>query len=158
MKMSDEGKTAPLELENVTLIFKNFSGKKSQYNERGDRTFSILIENPGLASNLRGEGWNIKELKQEDEEAPVYFLSVKVNFDSSFPPRVYLIKRGGRVQLNENTISMLDYSQIKTADVKINPYHWVLRGDSGISAYLSVMYVEIESSKFDDKYDELPVL
>jgi hypothetical protein len=152
----DESTIEPLELEEVSLIFKNFSGRATEFNAEGNRVFSVLIEEVPLAQDLMNEGWNVRELEQ-DEGHIVYHLSVKVNYDSPYPPRIFIVQGDARLPLTEHSIAMLDYSRVISADVRINPYHWRVGGKSGISAYLSVMYVHIEGSRFDEKYGGLAI-
>ena len=38
-----------IEIENAKLLFKNFSGEQSKFNRKGDRNFSVIIEDPAEA-------------------------------------------------------------------------------------------------------------
>jgi hypothetical protein len=146
-----------LELEGCSLLFKNFSGRPGPFNDEGERSFSVLIEDPEFAHDLLALGWNVRELQQEDEEESRYHISVKVNYNSSFPPRIYMVREDELVPLHEEQVAMLDYRVITSADVSINPYRWRVSGKTGVSAYLSSMYVEVESTMFDHKYDGMRV-
>lgn len=147
-------------LENVKIIFKNFQGQKGQFNAQGDRSFSILIEDPRMADDMRKDGWAVKPLRpDEDGVVRAYHLSAKVNYNSSTPPRIYRVwpnNNNRRLLLNPDTIGMLDELPIETADLIINPYEWHVNDNSGIKAYVNTMYVIIEENELDLKWAEIP--
>ena len=76
-----------LKFEDARIIFRNFQGKESKYNAKGDRNFAVVIDNPDIAEELSVDGWNIGILKPRDEDAtPAHFLNVKVAY-GNFPPK-----------------------------------------------------------------------
>lgn len=146
-----------LRLEDVKIIFKNFRGEKTPYNERGSRTFSVVIDDVGFAKDLINFGWALKPLKNEDGDVDAYHLPVKVNYASRQPPRIYKISMTthGQLPLTESTIDMLDYLPIDYVDIIVNPYEWEVRGETGIKAYCQTMYVVIEENELDVKWANL---
>lgn len=143
-----------LNIENAHIMFKNFSGKGSQFNREGDRNFCVRIDDPDLARSLRNEGWNVKQLRPRDEdEEGTYYLQVKVSFKVS-PPRVYMIAGKKKTLLDEEAINSLDYAEIQSADVIITPYNWEINGKKGVKAYLKIAYITIEQDAFAAKYAE----
>ena len=147
-----EAKT--LNIENAHIMFKNFSGKGSQFNREGDRNFCVRIDDADLARSLRNEGWNVKQLRPRDEdEEGTYYLQVKVSFKVS-PPRVYMIAGKKKTLLDEEAINSLDYAEIQSADVIITPYNWEINGKKGVKAYLKIAYITIEQDAFAAKYAE----
>ena len=143
-------------IEDCRLLFRNFSGEKMQFNAAGDRNFCIALPND-LASSMEKDGWNVKYLKAREEgDEPQGYIKVKVNF-SGRPPKVVMVTSRNKTTLDEHTAGLLDYADILTADVIINPYDWVLdSGATGRTAYLQSIFVTIRESELDRKYQDIP--
>ena len=137
------------------IIFRNFSGRESEYNASGDRNFSVVIDDPESAQQLIEDGWNVKSRppRSEDEEA-LYHLPVSVSF-SNFPPEVHVLIGRTMTELNEETIHRLDSLYVETVDLVIRPYNWEVGGRKGTKAYLKTMYATIKQNPFADKYARL---
>ena len=149
-------------LENVRIIFKNFSGKETKFNPAGKRNFCVVIDDNDIASGLIVDGWNVRTLPARDEdEEPTHYMQVSFTF-GNYPPDIYLVKgdiKGGKfkpkskVRLDEDSIDILDYMEIESCDIVIRPYQWQVRDASGIKAYVKTMYVTVLDDDFAFKYD-----
>lgn len=147
-------------MEGVRIIFRNFTGKEGQYNREGDRNFAVLIDDT-VANSMAEDGWNVKWLKpreedEETDEGAQAYLQVSVNFKGR-PPRIVLVTSRGRTNLDEDTVEMLDWADIKNVDMIIRPYEWLVNNKSGIKAYLQSIYVTIEEDALELKYADLDV-
>ena len=142
-----------LAIENARIIFRNFSGKEGKFNNKGNRNFCVVLDDPHLAAALKRDGWNVRELRPRNEEDEP--LSFAVRFDN-FPPKIVLISSSGKTILDEAEVNILDWADIANVDLIINPSHYNVNGKEGIKAYLKTMYVTIEEDEFEHKYTDVP--
>lgn len=142
--------------EDARLMFKNFAGRERQFNPEGDRNFTLFLS-PEDAEVMRRDGWNVKQLNPREEgDIPQDILKVKVGVpkpgsNGSFAT-VYLITSGGKTQLDPETVGMIDFMRIKTADLIIRPYDWEINGRTGRTAYLKSLFVTMDEDELDVKY------
>lgn len=140
-------------IEGAKIRFRNFKGEAGKYNREGDRSFCVDITDPEIAQQLTNDGWNVRILPARSvDEDPIYYLQVKVSYNNR-PPKIYLVTSKSEPRpLSEETVGMLDAIDIEHVDVTIRPYHYEVRGNSGISAYVQELWVTMEEGYFDDKY------
>jgi hypothetical protein len=143
-------------IEDAHIGFRNFAGKASQYNPAGKRNFCVFLETE-LAKVLEEDGWNIRWLvpKNEDDD-PQPYLQVAVSYQN-IPPKIVMITSHGKTVLDEDSVELLDFAEIKEIDLIINPYNWTLQEGtknekSGTKAYVKAMYVTIVEDAFEAKY------
>lgn len=142
---TDRGKRM-LEINDARIIFKNFSGAPTKVNPRGGEiSFSVVIPNQEMAEELSndinelGAGWNVRlrEPREEGDE-PLYHLPVKVRFNN-WGPIVQLISNGNKIELDEESIGMLDDVVIGKVNLDLRPYDDEGQFGPFRSAYLSGM-------------------
>lgn len=144
-----------INIEGANIIWKNFSGERDRFNP-GKRGFSVVIDDPVMADELKQEGWNVKERPLQegaDSSEQEWTLPVKLNMNRY--TQVWLIVGNHKTLLNEDTVAQLDVVDITDCDLSIRPYEWEMSGRTGITAYVDSMYVTIRENKFAEKYADL---
>ena len=139
-------------IEDVTIAFRNFSGKEDQYNRAGDRNFVVMLD-PELAEKMAADGWNVKYLRarEEGDEEQAY-IQVAVSYKNR-PPKIAMVTSRKISYLTEEEVEILDWVDIETADVTLNPYEWAVGDKHGIKAYLHVLYIKIEEDYLQSKWE-----
>lgn len=143
-------------IEGARLMFKNFSGRETQYNRAGDRNVCVVIPDPEQAQRLSDDGWNIRILPPREEgDDTLYYLPVSISF-KNFPPEVWFITRKKKTKADEEMVGTLDYAELRNVDLIIRPYCWEVGTKSGVKAYLKKGYFTIEEDEFASKYEDVP--
>lgn len=138
-------------IEDARLIFRNFAGEERRYNEKDARNFAVVLS-PETAAQLEADGWNVKTLvPREEGDEPTPFLRVTVSYKNR-PPKIVLITSTSRTHLNEESVSVLDFADIKLVDLIVRGYRWEVNGKTGTSAYLQTMFITIEEDELERKY------
>lgn len=139
-------------LQDVELIYTNFSGHAKQFNEEGRRNFNIIL-NEEQAETLARDGWNVRCRPPRDEnEKEICTLKINLSFKGKFPPQVIMVTSTNKIPMTEDTVFMLDTARIVKADVIFNSYSYSEHDPSKISAYVETLYVIIEENELDRKY------
>lgn len=146
-------------IENTNFIFRtNFSGDPERDTFGSDaRTANVIIHDHMQVRQLIDEGFNVKSTKpkpgEEEGFVPTYFVSVKVNYDTPYPPKIYLVSGDADpVLLNEETVDSIDHCYVLNVDVTLNPYPNPRTGRK--SLYVRTMYVtqDVEDDPFAHRY------
>lgn len=142
-------------LEDVELIFRNFTGEEGMYNREGERSFAVKLDQEN-ADILVKDGWNVKTLRQrEEDEFPQPYIAVSVEYDKGRPPTVVMITSRGRTLLDKETVEALDNVDIEKADLILRPYDWNVNGNSGRKAYLQALYLTVNEDPLALKYGDI---
>ena len=145
-------------LKNVDIKFRNFAGAEKKFNPAGRRSFCIFLE-PEIAQDMAKDGWNIKKLvPKDDDDIEVPYIQVFVS-DKYYPTRIYLISGENKTKIRFNSMAILDWIDIESADVTLRPYYWEVNDKSGIKAYAKDIHIRVSEEDFDDvrlemEYDE----
>jgi hypothetical protein len=134
-------------IDNTKFIFKtNFAGDPNEDRFGSTkRRGNIIIPDPEMAQDLFNRGFKVKATKprpgEEEDFEPTYYISVMLNYDSPWPPEVYLVSGSAApVPLDENSVGVVDKCYVLRVRVALNPYE---NPKTGIkSMYIRTMYVE----------------
>lgn len=151
--MSEENKTVMV--EGARLIFRNFAGKEDKYNSAGERNFCVVLDQE-TADRLAADDWNVRTLEAREEgDDATFYLPVKVSYKFR-PPRVVMITSTGRTTLDESSIEVLDYADMRNVDLIVRPFNWgPINGKTGVKAYLQSMFVTLEEDELERKYAQI---
>ena len=146
-------------IDNTKFIFKtNFAGDPAEDRFGSNkRRGNIIIPDPEMAADLFNRGFKVKTTKprpgEEEDFEPTYYISAMLNYDTTWPPEVYLVSGGANpVLLNEESVGVVDKCYVLRVRVALNPYE---NPKTGIkSMYIRTMYVEqdIEDDPFASRY------
>lgn len=143
-------------IENTRFQFAtNFAGDPAKgYMGSDQRCGNIIIPDEELAMEMRDEGVYVKLTKpsakwleehNENEFVPEYFTKIIMNFNSKWPPRVFILKEDGTDEtLTAETVGMIDDIWVDNVTVVLNKSR---RDDGGVSLYVKSMEV---TQKVDD--------
>lgn len=144
-----------ISIEDARIGFRNFAGKEGKFNPAGRRNFCVFLDYE-VGKALEKDGWNIRWLEpRDDRDEKQPYLQVAVRFDN-IPPKIVIVSSKGMTILDQDTVALLDWAEIKTVDMTIRPYNWEANGKVGVKAYVKTMYVTIEEDEFAAKYYDTP--
>lgn len=147
-------KDGTIRINGAKLTHKNFEGRKTDYNTKGKRNFSIIIPSEELAEDLTRQGWKVKvNPPKEDGDKPFMYMPVNLFFND-FGPDVFLESGDNVHQLYEDAIHRLDKMNILDVDLHIRPNNWEINGKTGRTAYVNSMWVRQNVSIFASRYNE----
>ena len=157
--MVNNRKKELISIEGTKFIFKtNFAGDPERdYFGSETRKASLIIPDVDQALDLRAQGFNVKETRprpgEEEDFEPKYYVEVKVNYDTEWPPKVYLISGDAApVLLDASSINIIDKCYVLNVDAVLNPYRNPRNGKG--SLYVRTMYVtqDVEEDPYAHKY------
>lgn len=144
-------------VENGKFIFDtNFAGdpKKDRFGS-DERKANLVIPDINLARELIDDGFNIRLTKprvgEEEGFVPRYFVKVKLNYKSTWPPKVYLVTDEDKsVLLDEESVACLDDIWVDRVNAVLNRYE----GPNGKSLYVKSMevYQKVDDDPISAKY------
>lgn len=143
-------------IEGTRLVFRNFSGEKGKFNKDGRREFGAVLPRD-LALQMKEDGWNVKQFRarEDDVEEPDFYILIKIG-ENGNPPKLVMINSRGRVDIPVGEADILDWVTVAKADLIINPFHWDVDGNTGISAYLRSLYITVDEDELERKYADVP--
>ena len=138
-------------LSNKNLIFRNFEGRKSNYNNLGSRNFNVVLDDV-VAEMLEKEGFYIKKrVNDKGEESKL--LKVNVKMDSKWPPEIHVFTKKGEQNYGADEVASLDDADVISGEVWINGYMGA--NSDHKTAWLDEMYVALRDNATADKYRKM---
>lgn len=144
-------------VENGKFIFDtNFAGdpKKDRFGS-DERKANLVIPDIDLARELIDDGFNVRLTKprvgEEEGFVPRYFVKVKLNYKSTWPPKVYLVTDEDKsVLLDEESVACLDDIWVDRVNAVLNRYE----GPNGKPLYVKSMevYQKVDDDPISAKY------
>lgn len=120
-----------------------------------ERKANLVIPDIDLARELIDDGFNIRLTKprvgEEEGFVPRYFVKVKLNYKSTWPPKVYLVTDEDKsVLLDEESVACLDDIWVDRVNAVLNRYE----GPNGKSLYVKSMevYQKVDDDPISAKY------
>ena len=130
---------------------RNFRGEVHEHNQHGYRQFSLKFNDEGIMTSLIDLGWPINVKQYDDQDTPVGYMTVFVNFDN--PKKLPHIKSYSRMpdgQDKENiiypeTVGDLDKADINSIKLHLTYYEGTNRfsGKPYVKVYLADMSFNI---------------
>lgn len=155
-----EGRTGQREtvlIRDARIIYRNFTGKPGPYNEEGDRSFSVMLDE-NLAEQLGAQGLNVKPIRKRDEdEAQLYHLPVAVSYKIR-PPRVYTVTGDGerlplrKQAMPEDIVHMLDMLDLGDCHMMLAVSNYDVRGSKGKKCYLQSFFGHVVMDELEQEY------
>ena len=104
----------------MDLIYRNFAGAKTDYNDAGNRNFCIKVDEADVEGLVNA---NINVKRNKDDEP---YFKVNVRYDN-VPPTVVRVKpladgRKLKTVLDEDSLKSLDKALIADASISVSPY------------------------------------
>lgn len=148
-----------LEVRNAVIIWTNFEGKANRYGNT-TKNFNLVIseELKNILESTPNKEIKIHSIGGEGTDDPeMYFINVKVNMTSAYPPLVtlYTDYRGvkNHVALDDASIQCLDRIFIDSADCKLNLYE-SKNFPGHVTAYLNdLKVIQKKEVAYGGKYD-----
>lgn len=147
-----------LTVREAVLINRNFSGRKTDYNEEGNRNFCIVLDWEH-AAKLKEDGWLVKYDSRIEKGEPIEegteknpFLPAHLGY-AFRPPKVIMIPpNGNKIRLDEEDLNNLDWADIIRADVVVTARHWEKAGRAGMKTWVKTLVVWIDEDELEAEH------
>lgn len=148
-------------VENAYVFWTNFRGEANKFGN-ATRNFNLAVTKE-MGVELIARGWRVRERDLLDSDGEtvmdtLYFINVKVNMNTAYPPSVSLYSeyRGHRNKraLDIETIGELDRIDIQSCDLVVNAYE-SSQYPGKITGYLNKLHaIQEPNIEFGGKYDD----
>ncbi len=137
--------------------YRNFEGRGGEYNTSGSRNFVVFLDTE-FAKEIEAKGAPVvwKPNKYNDGELRAQ-MKVHVKYRDKLgnpltPPKIILMSRKNKTELEEDDIKMLDHADISRFDMILSMYK--NKGNMGPenSVSLSTLYATLNENELDAMY------
>lgn len=162
------GRHGELVIDHADIFWTNFRGEEKVakstgkiVNMKGQRNFNVYIYDNDLAEELIDTGWNVRILPPRNEgDEVMYALSVELKWkdrngdylNEGLLPLVHLEGTNGETDLTEDTVGILDRTDLSDTGVVIRPHHYDGADGHKIKAYLAEGWFVVEENNRGDMY------
>ena len=146
-------------VQGANIGYRQFTGEPARFNQYGEKSFVIFLDNSEDTDFLLELGMNVKipvvdETKDPELDRRKPFVKVKLG---KFAQVIQVIETDKGLIQNEleyNETAVLQRADLKTVDLIINlrSYTNELTGKDGVSAYLNKGYFVMDVDPFYEKY------
>ena len=141
-------------VSNAVVMWKNFAGNPDKFNKAGgDRNFTLRLDEE-MYNTIKDKGFNIKMLNRRDDDVEDHY-ALKIKIGEKPYPKVIMISGRNHKLLDKDTVGLLDEVMIDNVDLQFKGWAYEVGGRRGLSAYLSAIYVTIQTDEFVEKYEYL---
>lgn len=147
----------------LSMPFRNFEGRKSEFNPMGEKEFGVVIDDPELAQQMAADNWNVKTLTNRDGRDYLYgiktdgedlhWVKIKVKYrknngEATIPPIIKIRTANNEINYGEDDLKELDTADLMDVDLKINFSTKTINGKQITTGYLNLM----RATMIDDNY------
>lgn len=146
--------------------FRNFEGRPSKIHPQGGvREFCVAIEDPEMAQQLAGFGFNVKTLTNRDGmyDDDLHYLSIKVSYYDRYgnpvryPPRFKIFTANNECYYEEENIKELDSAELEDVKIKFSPHYNKVGDKEYQTPYLNLFQaIMVDDFAFEDEDDDMP--
>ena len=153
--LTDDGE---LVVEHAAIMFTNFSGKPTKFNQEGGRRTFELVLSERVAIALIGDGWNVKTIKGKHDDDPTLYVT-EIVVRPAGRLSIFLCEEIGgkkyRWKVKNDEIGRLDDYQYSDVALLIQPYVHGRENSAGskIKGYLrQANFVKVNEDFFKDQF------
>ena len=161
-----------LVIEDAKILFHNYAGLQTDYNNPGNRNFDVILPDNEMAIAMGNQGWKVKIRKPRDpQDDPYYTMNVRINMNSRYKPIIEQHVRGRKdpIRYDEEMLGTfdpahptemkdgkkgLDGLNIDHIFLIINGSPWETQLGTGIKAYLDQFHFEEKAPVYGSYYDD----
>jgi hypothetical protein len=147
----------------LSMPFRNFEGRTSEYNATGEKEFGVVIEDSELAQQMAADNWTVKTITNRDGKDYLYgikvdgedlhWVKIKVKYrdnkgNPTIPPKVLIRTANNEIEYEEDDLRSLDTADLMDVDLRINIRRKTANGKTYTTGYLNTMKATLLDDSF----------